>query len=475
MAARWRIGMGVALTIATATTAASAQTQPWLQDRRYTQGIGIRTGNLELHPSIAAEIGYDSNYFQRAGSTRSDEIDERVIDVFRLRMTPSIWLSTLSAQRRELDSPGARRPRLSFRGHVAAAYNELVALDGRSSHQAAEQRNLEAGAGFELDVLPHDPLGTESYFDFVRTVQPSNDPEYRLAWNRDLIDLGTWVRWRTGDYRLELRLGYDFRYTYFEADAYHELNNAAHTLRTKGKWECYPRTALLYDAEVGMRRFTGGTLYLASSSPVRVRVGVTGLVAGHYTGLALIGWGANFYTDRRNLELDDYHRLIAQAEARWFPRPLTAPPDAPLAGVPVAPGLSSVAAGYVRDFQYSSLTDSYGYDRIYLKADHSIGGALLVSSEIGWARYSYPQSYFLNPDQTRRSDAFAQNRLTAQAFAEYRLSDRVGVNSTLTYAVNLEHERIPSAVVTPGAPTGRIYDDLAFRRFIWFVGARYSM
>src|SRR5450432_1616003 len=37
--------------------------QPWLSDRRYGEGIGVRVGNLELHPGIAAEAGYDSNYF----------------------------------------------------------------------------------------------------------------------------------------------------------------------------------------------------------------------------------------------------------------------------------------------------------------------------------------------------------------------------------------------------------------------------
>jgi hypothetical protein len=51
--------------ILTLSSVAAAQ-QPWLQDRRYGVGIGLRTGNFELHPSIAAEFGYDSNYFQRA-------------------------------------------------------------------------------------------------------------------------------------------------------------------------------------------------------------------------------------------------------------------------------------------------------------------------------------------------------------------------------------------------------------------------
>ena len=52
--------LAAALAVATTTFSAAAQ-QPWIKDRSYGEGIGIRTGNLELHPGIAGEFGYDSN------------------------------------------------------------------------------------------------------------------------------------------------------------------------------------------------------------------------------------------------------------------------------------------------------------------------------------------------------------------------------------------------------------------------------
>src|SRR5258708_2429517 len=64
--------------------------QPWLSDRSSGEGIGIRVGNLELHPGIAGELGYDSNYFLRAPS-------EDPLAAYVLRVTPSISLSTLWA------------------------------------------------------------------------------------------------------------------------------------------------------------------------------------------------------------------------------------------------------------------------------------------------------------------------------------------------------------------------------------------
>jgi len=57
-----------------ASRAASAQSQytaqpdspQWLKDRRYNEGIGVRAGDLEIHPGIAGEAGYDSNWFLRS-------------------------------------------------------------------------------------------------------------------------------------------------------------------------------------------------------------------------------------------------------------------------------------------------------------------------------------------------------------------------------------------------------------------------
>src|SRR4051812_25988210 len=71
--------------------------QPWLSDRRYGEGIGIRAGNLELHPGVSGEVGYDSNYFLRAP-------EEDPISAYRIRITPSLTLSTLGRQRTQSQS-----------------------------------------------------------------------------------------------------------------------------------------------------------------------------------------------------------------------------------------------------------------------------------------------------------------------------------------------------------------------------------
>src|SRR5271165_6137809 len=88
---------------------AAAQSQPqsantvtqgspaWLGDRRYNEGIGVRTGDLELHPGLAGEVGYDSNFFLRStqqGVANGPPVAPTVPSAV-VRITPSLYLSTI--------------------------------------------------------------------------------------------------------------------------------------------------------------------------------------------------------------------------------------------------------------------------------------------------------------------------------------------------------------------------------------------
>src|SRR5262249_42422498 len=116
------IGLVGGLTLIPAISA--AQDQPWLQDRKFTQGIGIRTGDLELHPGAAAEFGYDSNFLHRDDGENKDE---HPIQSLRLRITPSFSMDTLGPQRREV-TPDAPPPTVEFHGAISATYNEFFPI-----------------------------------------------------------------------------------------------------------------------------------------------------------------------------------------------------------------------------------------------------------------------------------------------------------------------------------------------------------
>src|SRR5271166_1353820 len=101
----------------------------WLKDRQYNEGIGVRTGDLELHPGVAGEVGYDSNYFLRSTKTGVDNGPPNAPDIQAavFRITPSLYLSTIGPQRREGDYV-AQPPSVAFRAGVNATYKAFLGL-----------------------------------------------------------------------------------------------------------------------------------------------------------------------------------------------------------------------------------------------------------------------------------------------------------------------------------------------------------
>ncbi|MDW8362679.1 MAG: hypothetical protein RMK74_09775, partial [Myxococcales bacterium] len=67
-------GTLVGLCASVAVYDADVSAQGWLEDRRRAEGIGIRVGDLELHPGIGAEVGYDSNVFLQSDTPESSLI-----------------------------------------------------------------------------------------------------------------------------------------------------------------------------------------------------------------------------------------------------------------------------------------------------------------------------------------------------------------------------------------------------------------
>ena len=449
------------LAVATSTLVASAQEQPWLQDRRYGEGIGIRAGDLELHPGVAAEGGYDSNYFQRAS-------DEEVIPLVRLRVTPSFSVATLGPQRRAADAEGAQPPTVNFRATASGSYNEFIATERQYREDASNQRNFSGRLGFQLDILPSRPWGGDLMADFQRTVEPSNNPDDRYAFDRDTVRFGTGIIWRPGGGLFDWRLGYELRYNHFERSDFQNLDNTHHYINTRGRWRFLPRSALVYRAELGFINYASNdNRTLNDSTPVRSLIGFNGLITNHFGLLAMAGWGASFYDGARTPTVQDYDSVIAQGEFKWFILPQ---PRLPEDGAKV--GLSSVALGYTRNFTDSYLSDYYQRDRMYLNFSYFFAGVLLVSLEGGWSHITYPPSYF--EDDTLRKVAFSEDRLDAQLFAEYRLSDTFGINTTFRYNANLDKAAGFRDNEVP-VDDGTSVDNLAFTRFQAFLGVRWFM
>ncbi|MGH7294989.1 MAG: hypothetical protein ACRELB_08650, partial [Polyangiaceae bacterium] len=263
----------------------------WLKDRQYNEGIGVREGDLELHPGVAGEFGYDSNWFLRSDKTGfvNSGPGAPPIPALEFRVTPSLYLSTLSPQRRE-DAPSVEPPGVMFRAGINATYREFVGLSSDASqpqNDISKQRNVGGSADARLDIAPQRPLGAALYANVGRTIMPNvatSDPN--LSFNRDDVGAGGEIITQPGSGTLDWRFGYVLRDTLFEQGAGQPYSNATNELYTRGRWKFRPRTALIYDANFRFINYQNSGQALASglvnSTPVRARIGLNGLVTDRF-------------------------------------------------------------------------------------------------------------------------------------------------------------------------------------------------
>lgn len=444
-----------------------AQGRPWLSDRSYGEGMGIRTGDLELHPSVAGEVGYDSNYFQRSGDTGPQYSWDRrgVSSAMRFRLTPSLTISTLSPQRKLGDAAGTAPPKFNFNAGIFAAYNELIGVSGQDDF--GKQRHLDGGANLMFDILPQKPIGADVAADFVRVVSPSNDPATANAWNRDILHGGVGLTWRPGGGLFDWRIGYDVLYNYFESDAFKRLNNVRNSVNTRGRWKFYPRTALIYDAQTYWLSYMASQPMRNNGQVIQSRIGLNGLVTNQFALLALVGWAATYFDGVRTRVPENFNSVVGQAELKWFilPQPKLQPGDATV-------GLSSLTLGYLRDFTNSYLADYYQRDRVYGAVSYFVGGRYLLDVQAGYSRITHPT--FTRPGAGDTNITVpGENRVDAQIFAEYRTSDSLGLNVTLRYDASLT--RTEYSVADPTDATNIYVDNLAFSRFTGWAGVRWFM
>jgi hypothetical protein len=438
--------------------------QPWLADRQYGEGIGVRVGNLEFHPGIAGEVGYDSNYYLRAPS-------EDPLAVYRFRVTPSASLSTLGPQRR--GAAGGAPPSLLFRTDFYAAFGAMIAADSKHSSEVSDQAtSVDLGYNLALTIAPAARVGEDLYFNFVRAVQPSNDTDAQNAFNRDTMRYGAGVTWRPGGGLFDWRLGYEGSYNYFEKAVFSALNNYTNAVNMRGRWRFLPRTAVLYDGSYKWITYPHSEASTAGTQNdgevMSSRIGLNGLISTRFSALAMVGWAGTFYDTKSNATPQEFDSVTAQAELKWF---ISAPQET-LNAASAPAGLSYASLGYTRDVQNSYLGNFYRRDRGYAAVSYLLGGVFVASLNAGLSNLAFPTSYFPPPAAGAnrvQHTAFSEQRFDATLFTEYRLSNTFGLNATVNYDQNITDVKLKTA------PMDTKGDDLAYSRWQVFVGARYFL
>lgn len=439
---------------------------PWLEGRRATSGIGIRTGNLELHPGVAGEVGYDSNFFQAAGFSSDPLESEPVAETLQLRLTPSLALQTIGSQRKLNDGSEAAPPKVSFRSVLSGRVTQLFNVGNELPDDSVNRTVLGADLGADLGILPASPWGADIGLNFSRVEQPTNNPDRLIAFDRNSGSGSFDLRWRPGGGVLRWSLGYSAGLTVFD-DSEFGLNSLQHGPRTSGRWRFLPRTSLLFEGSMQFITHTQSNTRQIDSNPITTQLGLNGLLTPRFSLLVMGGWKATFYDADPTGRNEDYDGPVGRAEVTWH---ITRAERLPEDGASV--GASSASFGYARDVRNSGISNFYRSDRLYADATYTVGGVLLMSLRGGVAFVHHPLPLDSQGEPlTLDGEAIDEIRPDARLYLEYRLSDTLAVISRSEFSASPKNNFLRLATDVDDPPL----DNLRFLRFTSFLGARWFL
>lgn len=466
-----------ALPLLVLTTTSTAVAQGWLADWRLAEGPGIKTGDLELHPGIGGEVGYDSNWFLRS-HVQNPAGQPQVVngppnfaptDAAVFRLTPQFYVSTLGQERSTSDGTTRAEPRfLTFRGGVSATAKFFI------GKEMEDQHNVSVDADARVDLNAGRPVAFGVFAGYDRLIQPQFVGNPDLAFNRDDIRGGADVTLTPGGGALDIRAGYQLRTSIYEESEGVPYGSITHDISLKNRWRFRPRTALFSETSLDFTQYPNAqraTLYLNDSTPLRTRFGLTGLMTEWFSVLLAGGYSATFFQDPNAPSSTQYDSFNAQAQGTFFIGG-TGGSDEPGKSTLL---LSSITIGVSRDFQTSLLGNFYTDNRAYAGIEYWFGGRAVLRLTGYGDMLDYPQVFYNTGGAITPATPgdFTNWRVGGEFFGEYRFSQVFGINTTIDYVQEISSTQL-AAGAAPGAPVGTLgVYDLNYRRFQAFLGARY--
>ncbi|MDQ3030802.1 MAG: hypothetical protein M3Y87_00130 [Myxococcota bacterium] len=397
------------IALASLTVAADAEAQAWLADRSRTEGPGIRLGDFELHPGIGVEVGWDSNIYYTSDDPAPGLPPRR--DSAILRVTPHLLFSTLGAQRRTEGEGQPAQPDVIFRGGISASYYEFFADERR--------RNVSLDANLSLTLMANGPLTIAIYDNFSRGIRPFTENTFETSTARDRNLAGVNFTLSTPGNVLQVRAGYRFGLDYFEGRSFQYANNFQHRVELQETFRFFPQTGIVHDTSVEYRDYyepLRGPTAVFDNTVITTRLGLNGAITPEISLLVMAGYSAGFFDSRIAGYDQDFESVVAQAQLTWRIDPN-----------------SRLQLGYNRSFQPSFVGNYFSQDRGYASFQVTLLGSLLLGLEAGVAYVDFGQ--MVAPDgsplgsSTERTDV----RVDASLFAEYRFTDWLGINGTVSY------------------------------------------
>lgn len=419
--------------------------QQWLSDRSRAEGHGIRMGELELHPGIGTEIGYDSNVFLK-------DKDEEASGV--LRVAPSLYLSTLSAERLE-----GEEPTLAFRAGV----------NGTLKHYFATERGTDMGVGEDakLQWNASSIFALQLFQDYRRTIDPFGEvggPTISSnEFDRDLLGGGLRLQLSTRGRLLKGGVGYRIDWDNFEGDGYDPNDSLQHTISADTSWEFLPKTAIFWNGSFMLHDYVHDSADDAigqrnGSEGITNKLGLNGALTARLSFTLSGGYSAQFFDNNVDSEA-----VTAQVEARW--RFLEQ---------------STWSLGYDRTMLPSFQGNSMRTDRIKTGLQSLLGGVVAVGAkaEVAFVHFGDDpelaimdmdkNGMVINPDGSRRD-----TQLLFNLNGEYRLVDWFAVTAELGFLDNISKDADGDDFFVRSTVNGTTDDNYAkYERFEAWLGVR---
>jgi hypothetical protein len=386
--------------------------QAWMEDRSRREGPGIRVGNLELHPGLGVEAGYDSNvYLSSAGETQASGV---------LRFTPHLDLSTLGPERREGSAgerPESRERKLAFRMGAATPIYLFLADSVR------QRSNVGALGHFALTMRPDGDISFSVYDNYARRVRPfTEDGANSYSIHRN--DAGMLLKLGTKGSVYVATLNYEFGLNVLEDRVFSYLNNFENRARFGMFWKFFPKTALFFNSEVIHQTYFGtfdlATARLsymvrtADNTRIATTVGVNGAITAKVSIQGEVGYGAALIKETLFTETET---VIGKLYLTLRPRPTM-----------------TLRVGYDRGIHPSFSGIYYTLDRGLAEIETMLSGRVLTGARV-WAGYLQTGTVLsmdasaspINPEgETVRTDVVVNGSL----FGEYRVRDWFAITAS---------------------------------------------
>ena len=226
-----------------------------------------------LHAGVSVGAGVDTNVFYRDGNQQSAAMS---------RVLPHLVLTNVGR--------GAT-PNIVFTGTVGADYRQYF-----SDSQAVKNQGTAIGVAAKMGV----DIGALSKWTFsvfgrvARDVQASYIPG-TSQFERIVAQPGARLRWRPGGGRWEQTLTYSVMFDHFENATLSSANAINHWINFRSSFRFLPKTALYLDVVQGIVNYTTDNVGKSNSKPLRITLGMLGMITSRLLADVYAGYGNGFY------------------------------------------------------------------------------------------------------------------------------------------------------------------------------------